>query len=77
MRDQCVEIPISQHRHYDFGGARRKPDRSRESFLLDLEQFRERAIRTRDLGHGCRVLRVVEMQKVDAVQAQRFKAFLQ
>ena len=54
-----------------------QPDGVGQSLLLDLEELADGTVRAGDLGQRSRVLGVVEMEEVDAVEAERLQALLE
>src|SRR6185437_5828894 len=57
--------------------ARREPDRPGQAFLLDAEEFAERAVPAHRLLDGTGMFGIVQMEKVDALEAERFQALLE
>src|SRR6185436_12710735 len=68
---------VAEHRHHDVDPAGRQPDGVGKSFLLDLEKLVNRTARAGYLGQRSRVLGVVEMEEVDAIEAERLQALLE
>ena len=74
--DEGVEVPVVQERHHLGHGAGGEADRLRQPLLLDPEQLAERAVARGRLLERTRMLGVVQMQKVDALEPQRLEALL-
>ena len=68
---------FAQERHHHGRRAGREPHRARQAFLLDAEEFAERAVFAGRLVERAGVLGIVQMQEVDPVDPERLQALLE
>ena len=66
MGDQGVEIPVAQDGHHQIDVSCRESHRISQPLFLHFEEFGEGAVRSRNTGERCGVLRIVQIEKLNA-----------
>ena len=77
MGHHCVEVPIAQQRHHHVDLAGGDADRFGETLLLEAEKFAERAVAAGGLGERARMLEIVQIEQIDALDPQRLQTCLE